>query len=101
MDYNEYRKTIDRYSDETKFYSFIRMEHFDYIALKKAGSEIVPYLIQDLREHTDHQIMPNCWAIFSLLREISGDAAPEIREGDRGRLDPIRQTWIEWYDAKQ
>ncbi len=67
-----------------------------YPKLQEAGKDIVPFLIDDVRDGTGH------WTHFSLLFESLKDEGISdcIADADRGRLGNIRDNILRWYDNK-
>ncbi len=54
------------------------------------GSAAIPLILRDL------QTAPAMW--FMALREITGESP--IREQDRGNIEAMRATWIDWGKRK-
>ena len=48
MTKEEYRQHMRQYSRDTMVMSFVVTKHDDYQALKAAGKEIIPWLLEDL-----------------------------------------------------
>lgn len=48
MTKDEYRQHMRKYSKDTLIMSYVVTKHPDYIALREAGKEIIPYLLEDM-----------------------------------------------------
>jgi hypothetical protein len=57
MTHDEYRQHMRKYSRDTMVMSFVVYKHPSYQALREAGNEVVPWLLEDLIDpdwHCDH-----------------------------------------------
>lgn len=64
--------------------------HWAYQQIIGGGDKSLPFIIDDLKEETDH------W--FWALRAITGE--DPVPEEHRGRMDKMAQDWIEWYEQQ-
>ena len=65
-------------------------EHRAYQEVVGMGSPAIPLILRDLQK------APAMW--FMALREIAGESP--IREQDRGDIEAMQATWIDWGKCK-
>jgi hypothetical protein len=68
-----------------------RIMHPAYQAIIGLGPEVVPILIEELKER------PNYW--FWALKSITGE--DPVQPQDRGNLDRMARAWIDWAEARR
>jgi hypothetical protein len=67
-------------------------DHPAYLAIIAMGKDTIPLILK--------KIADGCpWQWYGMLAKIIGDH-PEILEKDRGRLEPVRKTYLEWAKSR-
>jgi hypothetical protein len=81
-----------QWHDETALLSSTtkRIMHPAYQAIIGLGPEVVPILIEELKER------PNYW--FWALKAITGE--DPVNPRDRGNLDKMSRAWIDWAEHR-
>lgn len=74
--------------EETKYSSniFLTTNHPAHLTMIKLGSQILPLLIEDLQNDSNH------W--FITLNKITGENP--VSQEHIGNVDEMRQDWINW-----
>jgi hypothetical protein len=68
--------------------SFDRFSNSNYIAIIEMGWDVVPLIIEKLREDPCH--------LFVALVRITGENP--VKYEHRGRIAPMAKDWIEWWE---
>jgi hypothetical protein len=100
-----YDAHMDQYSDDTAVLSMTKTDHPSYQFIKnQLGMRAIPYLLEDIQaQHPDGSFdegsYHSFWGACSLFRTIlyeNGIPGPEIPEPYRGRLEHIREIYVDW-----
>ena len=85
-DYFETLKNL--WLEETKWSSnvFLTTQHPAHINIIKLGSQILPFLLNDLKENKNH------W--FIALGNITGDNP--VKKDHQGNIDFMISDWLKW-----
>ncbi len=84
----KFRELAEQWRRETGGYSLLSriVDHPAYREIVAMGEMALPPIFADLWREPDH------W--FTALCEITG--ADPVPEADRGRLDAMRDHWLQW-----
>ena len=84
----KFRELAEQWRRETGGYSLLSriVDHPAYREIVAMGEMALSPIFADLQQEPDH------W--FTALREITG--ADPVPEADRGRLDAMRDHWLQW-----
>jgi hypothetical protein len=103
MDKQEFMDLVKQYSNDCVVLSFIKHDHPAYVKLLAAGQDIVPWLLERLRDSIghdrgDYMDYDNCpWLTIALLGEITdGKCFDGFPDDDAGKLVKIRDFILAW-----
>ena len=102
----EFLTLVARYSHETVFLSYHDYNHPAYLKLKEAGTDIVPWLLERLRDSIGHDAGDamdydnDPWLCICLLGELT-DCMKNFPEKYAGRLNRLRAHILLWDDKQR
>jgi len=82
----EFQERACRWRKETDGRSVKKHRHPDYVAIIDAGPEMVPLILEELRDHGGH------W--FVALSELTGECP--IPTEYAGNIAKMRECWLNW-----
>ena len=107
MNKEEVALLVKQYSNDTSCLSFIKREHPAYEQLVAAGKEILPFLLERLKDsigHDDGDSMDNDnfpWLILSLIGEITvNNCWLGLPNKSRGKLKEVRNFLLKWGESQ-
>ena len=89
----EFNWLADEWFQQTYHLSCGKQEHSAAQLILRLGDKCVPLIIARLRENR-----PELW--FGLLFRLLGEG-PVVPPEARGRVDLLRELWLDWYDKTQ
>lgn len=103
MNKEEVVELVKQYSSETGHFSFSQTKHPAYVKLKAAGADIIPFLLERLRDSVghdygkrmDHDNSP--WLSLDIIQELTnGECFQGFPEKHAGMLDQVRKFVLKW-----
>ena len=84
-----FRKFADRWQEETKLYSWVRIDHLDYRRIVALGKPVVPFIFERMAEDK----MGIHWtpALISILKK-----RPTIPTEACGNQSAVADIWLQW-----
>jgi hypothetical protein len=107
MNREEVIELVKQYSNETLFMSFTKHDHSAYVKLKAAGSEIIPFLLERLKDTQGRTYGEafdpdnNPWLLIGLLGEATdGECLATFPEQFAGILKNVTEHILQWGENK-